>query len=136
MAQTMNSQSMYRRQAFTSKLFFGVSARRRSYMSKLFTTQAHVVPSFVNFRSWYIVASFTIPSLSTSISNSSDKDAELADLSGGNQLTKCCQRTLDDTLIPAIEGFQLRIRRFEFFAKRYLFLNSGQHCKSHFIEFF
>ena len=45
-------------------------------------TQAAVVPNLVNFLSWYIDASFTLPSDSMTISNSSDNDDDFAEVSG------------------------------------------------------
>ena len=62
--------------------FFEVYSSNLLYKSILFTTQAAVVPSLVNLLSWYIDASFTQPSDSMMISNSSDNEDNFAEVSG------------------------------------------------------
>ena len=62
--------------------FFEVYSSNLLYKSILFTTQAAVVASLVNLLSWYIDASFTQPSDSMMISNSSDNEDNFAEVSG------------------------------------------------------
>ena len=70
----------------------------------LFTTQAAVVPSLVNLLSWYIDASFTLPSDSMMISNSSHNDVDFAEVSGV-KFAKCNKRTFNNTFSSSAKCF-------------------------------
>ena len=78
----MNSQLRYNRHVFTRRFLFEVCSSNLLYKSILFITQAAVVPSLVNLLCWYIGASFTLPSDSMMILDSSDNDDDFAKVSG------------------------------------------------------
>ena len=78
----MNSQLRYNGYVFTRRFYFEVCSSNLLYKSVPFTTQAAVLLSLVNLLSLYFDASFTLPSDSMMISNSSDNNKDFAKVSG------------------------------------------------------
>ena len=99
-AHSMNSQLKYKRHAFTRRFLFDVCSSNLLCKSILFKTQAAVVPSLVNLLSWYIDTSFTLPSDSMMISNSSDNDEEFAEVSGSINLQSATRAHLTIFFFP------------------------------------